>query len=86
MGSLEEQISHYADDTLLYLQDAGESLEAALEIFDTFGRFSGIRMNWSKSNIFPLDHQARDPDMEIPLCCVDQFRYLGIHVNKTFVR
>lgn len=78
VGSLKEKISLYADNTLLYLQDAGESLKAALEIFDTFGRFSGIRINWSKSIIFPLDPQVRDPSIEVPLLWVDQFKYLGI--------
>lgn len=57
IGRLEEEISLYADDALLYLNDAGPSLVAALEIFDKFGNFSGIRINWSKSVLFPLDNQ-----------------------------
>lgn len=85
VGSLEEKISLYADDTLLYLQDAGESLKAALVIFDTFGRFSGIRINWSKSIIFPLDPQVRDPSIEVPLLWVDQFKYLGIQVRRELI-
>lgn len=44
VGPLEEKISLYADDTLLYLQDAGLSLEAALAAFDELGKFSGIRI------------------------------------------
>lgn len=45
VGSLEEKTSLYADNALLYLQDAGKSMKVALEIIDEFGRFSGIHIN-----------------------------------------
>lgn len=48
-GPLEEKVSLYADDTLLYLQDMDSSLRSALVLFDEFGRFSGLLIgpNWS---------------------------------------
>lgn len=58
LGRLKERISLYADDALLYLNDVGPSLLAVLETFEIFGRFSGVRINWSKSVIFPLEEQA----------------------------
>lgn len=58
VGQLEENLSLYPDDALLYLNDAGPSLSAALKLFDTFGTFSGIRINWSKSFLFPIDNKA----------------------------
>lgn len=58
VGELEEKLSLYADDALLYLNDAGLSLSAALKLFDTFGTFSGLRINWSKSIIFPIEDGA----------------------------
>lgn len=45
VGNLEEKISLYADDALLYLKDSGSSLSAALVLFDKFGALSGIRIN-----------------------------------------
>ena len=54
VGKLEERLSLYAD-ALLYLNDAGPSLLAALCIFDEFGKFLGIRNNWGKSVLFPID-------------------------------
>lgn len=45
VGPLEEKISLYADDSLLYLQDAGPSLNAALTLFNEFEKFSGIYIN-----------------------------------------
>lgn len=46
VGAIEEKVSLYADDTLLYLADASQSLRKALGLFEDFGRFSGIRINW----------------------------------------
>lgn len=37
LDKLEERLSLYADDALLYLNDVGPSLLAALRIFDNFG-------------------------------------------------
>lgn len=70
------------DDALLYLQDAGLSLSAALEIFNKFGSISGIRINWSKSILFPLDNQT--PPMPSPtlLQRVTEFKYLGVRVAR----
>lgn len=46
IGPPEEKILLYADDTLLYPKDANSSLWAALAIFDEFGHFSGVKINW----------------------------------------
>lgn len=54
-GNLEEKISMYADDTLLYLADSGSSLAEALRTIEYFGSFSRLRINWEKSQILPLD-------------------------------
>lgn len=82
MGCLEEKKSLYADDALLYLNDAGLSLQAVLWIFDEFGLFSGIKINWSKSILFPTDDRAVSLGSPTPLCWVEEFRYLGIQVTK----
>lgn len=44
VGPLEEKISLYADDTLLYLHDAHSSLQTALAIFYEFGKYLGKRI------------------------------------------
>lgn len=54
VGPLQRKLSLYADDALLYLQDADMSLRAALDIIDSFGRFSEVRINWEKSVLFSL--------------------------------
>lgn len=82
VGPLRKQISLYADDALLYLPDASDSLEEALLIIDRFGSFSGIRINWTKSILFPLTSPPLLPPSHIPLQPVSKFRYLGIEVQK----
>lgn len=37
VGAIEEKVSLYADDTLLYLVDASQSLRKALDLFKDFG-------------------------------------------------
>lgn len=54
-GEVMEKISMYADDTLLYLDDSDSSLPLALDLIKRFGTFSGLRINWDKSQILPLD-------------------------------
>lgn len=74
LGNPEERLSLYADDALLYLNDAGPSLLAAVRIFDTFGGYSGIRINWAKSILFTLDERAIRGAASTPLCWVEEFR------------
>lgn len=58
MGQMTETLSLYADDMLLYLEDSGPSLEAALRLLKQFGEYSGLQINWSKSQILLLDLDA----------------------------
>lgn len=53
-----ETLSLYADDMLLYLSDSGSSLKTALETIQTFGKHSGLKINWDKSQILPIDTGA----------------------------
>uniref|UniRef100_A0A803JDF7 Reverse transcriptase domain-containing protein n=1 Tax=Xenopus tropicalis TaxID=8364 RepID=A0A803JDF7_XENTR len=81
--TIEEKISLYADDTLLYLADPYNSFDTVLEIIKSFGTFSGLQINWEKSIIFPLDDQV--PVMADPECTLkiaNTFKYLGITIHK----
>lgn len=48
VGTIHETLALYADDMLLFLHDPDTSLEAVLEILNEFGKFSGLKVNWSK--------------------------------------
>lgn len=54
---------------------------AALQIFNTVGAFSGIRIIWSKSILYPIDRDACRTAGPSPLRWVDEF-YLWVLVTK----
>lgn len=56
IGGLEEKVSFYVDDMLIYLADPQSSLPTLLNIIQRFGHFSGFQVNWDKSLLFMLDH------------------------------
>lgn len=66
-----------------YLEDTGPSLWEALQIIKDFGRHSGLRMNWSKSQILPLDISSPTHcSTSLPLQRVASIHYLGIQITR----
>lgn len=83
VGNFTEKIGLYADDTILYLSDQGPSLQAALEIIDRMGKFSGLRINWDKSQILPIDHfPPAHTHPDLPLARVNITKYLVVLVTR----
>lgn len=82
------KISLYADDVLLYVSNITDSVNECLKLFDTFGRLSGYKINWSKSVPLPLNLAAKSEIQAllnmIPIS--DQFNYLGITVFPSLSR
>lgn len=54
-GDLLEKIALYADDTLLFLANATCFLPKAVKVISTFGQYSGLVINRSKSTLLPMD-------------------------------
>lgn len=79
MGPLTDKVYLYADDTLLYHLVC---LEEALRFIDEFGSFSGVRINWDKSILFPLSQAAPTLSTQTSLKCTTKFHYLGIEVQR----
>lgn len=59
IGVLEERVALYADDMLLFLNDAGPSWQGALQTLNSFAPFTGLRVNWSKSLSFLIGQAAK---------------------------
>lgn len=79
----EERISLYADDVILYMARPYHSIARVLHIFDLFGSYSGYRINWGKSVIYPLS----GPSPQVPTRCpaiisVEGFKYLGVYNTR----
>lgn len=53
-GGVVHKLMLYADDILLVVSDPARSVPSLLNIIDTFSKFSGYRVNWSKSEALPL--------------------------------
>lgn len=82
INDIEERISLYADDTLVYLADPCDSHTNLLAEINTFGYYSRFRVNWDKSTLFPLD-QAVIPVIQSDsrLQVTTSFRYLGVTIQ-----
>lgn len=82
-GSFEERIGLYADDLILYLADPGRSLERVLFLIESFGEFSGLKINWSKSHIRPLDTFAcTSQQVALALQWCSSIKYLGKEISR----
>lgn len=80
VGGIEERVSLYADDMLLYLQDPGASLSTAFWLIQEFGDYSGFRINWSKSFLFAIDDTVSVP-ADSPIQLSQSFKYLGVVIQ-----
>uniref|UniRef100_A0A803JSY9 Reverse transcriptase domain-containing protein n=1 Tax=Xenopus tropicalis TaxID=8364 RepID=A0A803JSY9_XENTR len=82
LRNIEERIALYADDILLFLADPHHSLQEILKIVQEFGSYSGLRVNWDKSQIMPVD---TIPPVDRPttnqLTWADEIKYLGIIIS-----
>lgn len=83
IAGITEKLSLYADDMLIYLADPKSSLEILLDTVDDFGSYSGLRVNWTKSILLPVD-DFPFPDISVRsrLLVVDRFTYLGVVVHR----
>lgn len=85
-GGQTHKLSLYADDLILYLSDPSISIPKALAIISNFGKFSGYRINLTKSLLFPVNDLARQMSYEAyPLKETrDRFVYLGVSVTHKY--
>lgn len=85
-NGVEQRVSLYADDLLLYISNFSVSIPAALTIFNLFGAISGYKLNLNKSELFPLNETAHEyPLHTLPFkLAKHSFTYLGVQVTAKF--
>lgn len=85
-NGVEQRVSLYVDDLLLYISNFSVSIPAALTIFNSFGAISGYKLNLNKSELFPLNKTAHEyPLHSLPFkIAKHSFTYLGVQVTAEF--
>lgn len=85
-GDTEHRVSLYADDLLLYVQDPVGCANEIMHLLVTFGSFSGYKLNFTKSECFPINDAAKKISKStLPFnFSPSGFRYLGVYISHSF--
>ena len=61
-------VSQYADDTLVTIQYSENCLKQVIKVFEIYARYSGLRVNYDKSEIMPLGRIKYVYEILVPEC------------------
>lgn len=75
----EIQSSQLADDTTLFLKDATQ-IDYVIKLLDKFSLASGLRLNLSKCELFPIKYYSETEISGIPV--KQRVKYLGVNIIK----
>jgi len=83
--ALQQRISLYADDVVIFLHPAAEDIGVTLDILQLFGEASALRTNVQKSSVLPIHCLEEDRAIlqeNLP-CPVSDFpcKYLGVPLS-----
>lgn len=80
-----QQVSLYADDLLLYVSDPINSFPAIQLLLKNFGSFSGYKLNFQKSECYPINELAlKISQNSIPFrLATSGFKYLGVNITRS---
>ena len=87
----EFKMNMYADDILVTLVRPKSSVPALLSLVDDYGKLSGYKINWNKSEVIPLNVHTHSSDMNgLPFVWKPNgMKYLGVNItspiNKIFM-
>lgn len=81
---LEHKLSLYADDLLLFISDPVATVPKTIQLLNNFGSFSGYKLNFVKSECFPVNNLALEiRDTHFPFkMSKTSFKYLGVHICR----
>lgn len=74
-------LSLFADDILLYVNNAPSSIPHILDVFAQFSALSGYKINWSKSKLMPLNSSLDPASLPPHIPVVKSFKYLGVDIH-----
>lgn len=76
----QHQLSLYADNVLVVLENPAQSISHLLSICEEFGNMSGFKINWSKFAVLHLNGSAKTSVLPVNIPIVQQFKYLEIEI------
>ncbi|KAK9399565.1 hypothetical protein NXF25_012584 [Crotalus adamanteus] len=79
------KINLFADDTLLTFQNPIATIERVYSHLNEFGKYSGLQINWEKSEMMLYNHSKEEMDVlkeKYKLKMVGSIKYLGIDIPK----
>ena len=85
-ADVEYRVSLYADDLLHYLSNPVAVTPHILSILKNFGSFSGYKLNYNKSEFYPINRSAKQiAQAVIPFrVSTTGFKYLGIQITNSY--
>lgn len=84
-GGIEHRVALYADDLLLFVQDPEKCVNGIVNLLESFGSFSGYKLNIGKSICFPVNQSARSiSSSALPFSLSPSgFKYLGVNISHS---
>lgn len=68
---------------MLFLSDADPSLQGTLNVMNAYSVVTGLKVNWAKSLLFPIDLGAQATAcLDTPLQWVTEFKYFGVVISR----
>lgn len=86
VNGTDHRISLYADDVLMFVEHAPQSIPVILDTFNKFSDISGYKINWTKSALFPLNDVLKPAMIPTTIPIVKHFKYLGISTCRSVSR
>lgn len=82
---MQHKVSLHADDLLLFVSSPHDSLCSSLSLLNSFSQFSGYKISFEKSELFPIGRNAEALDLaDLPFKIVNhKLSYLGISETET---
>lgn len=74
-------LSLFADDILLYVNNAPSSIPHILDVFAQFSALSGYKINWSKSQLMTLNSSLDPASLPPHIPVVKSFKYLCVDIH-----
>lgn len=79
---IEERISLYADDVLLYITDPPSTIATLFYTLEKYGKHAGYKINWNKSVLYQVGGPQETYDLPRDLqVSTEGFKYLGMYIS-----